>query len=106
MKIKHELKGENNYVTSNIISCINFWNREGISVYSKNIQGTIGSDETNKLSRNKTYDDFILDMLLIDCETFCNSKFSKESDIEFECGRTRSHIWIHMDNERVIIANF
>ena len=106
MKAKYELEGEKNYVTSNIISCINFWNTQGIDVYSKNIQGKMGSEETNKLSRTKTYDDFILDMLLTDCKTFCKSKYAKESSVEFECGRTRSHIWVHINDKRVIIINF
>jgi len=106
MKAKYELEGEKNYVTSNIIDCVNYWNREGIDVYSKNITGEYGSKETNEKSRKTVYDDFILDMLLIDCRTFCNSKYAKESNVEFECGRTRSHIWVHMDNKRVIIINF
>ena len=96
MKAKYELEGEKNYVTSNIIDCVNYWNREGIDVYSNNITGEYGSKETNEKARKTVYDDFILDMLLIDCRTFCNSKYAKESSVEFECGRTRSHIWVHM----------
>ena len=73
IKVQDDRKGNSNYVNHNILECVKFWNREGKDVYSKNISGALGSKETNELARSTTYDDFVLEMLMIDCRTFCNS---------------------------------
>ena len=103
IKYQDERKGTKNYVTNNIIECVDFWNREGLKVYSKNVSGELGSKETNELARTTTYDDFVLEMLSIDCRTFCNSNFAKDSNIRFESGRTRSHVWVHEDDDRKLM---
>jgi len=103
IKVQDETKGTKNYVTNNIIECVKFWNREGLNVYSKNISGDLGSKETNELARTTTYDDFVLEMLSIDCRTFCNSEFAKNSKVRFESGRVRSHVWVHEDDDRKLM---
>jgi len=50
-----------------------------------------------------SYDDFVLEMLLIDCKTFINSKIAKDTGIKFEVGRTRSHVWVHENDKRVLM---
>lgn len=89
------------YVTENIIKSIEFWNREASSVYIKNIKGTLGSKETNQFARDTQQDDWLNEMIYIDCKTFCNSKIGKE--LNYSCGRTRSHVWLHKDNERILM---
>jgi len=106
IKVQDERKESDNYVTSQILDCVGFWNREGELTYYKNKSGDLGSDVTNEMALKMSYDDFTLEMLLTDCKTFINSKFSKDSDIKFECGRTRSHVWVHENDERVLMLHF
>lgn len=103
IKVQDERKGSKNYVNTNILECVKFWNKEGKDIYSKNITGDLGSKETNELARTKSYHDFVLDMLVIDCKTFINSNIAKESGINFEVGRTMSHLWYHEDDDRKLI---
>jgi hypothetical protein len=97
-----------NYVTSNILECMNFYNRElgGKYAHEKNLSGEWGSKELNELAKKMVREDFILHLMLKDCEIFCNSKLAKESGIKFECGRTRSHVWVHINGERVLMFHF
>ena len=103
IKVQDDRKGNSNYVNHNILECVKFWNREGKDIYSKNISGALGSKETNELARSTTYSDFVLEMLMIDCRTFCNSTNSKTSRVKFESGRVRSHVWFHEDDERKLM---
>ena len=103
IKVQDERKGIENYVNSNILECVKFWNREGEDVYVKNRFGTLGSKETNEMALRMSYDDFVLEMLMIDCRTFCNSGFAKKSDVSFESGRTRSHVWFHENDDRKLM---
>ena len=103
IKVQDDRKGNSNYVNHNILECVKFWNREGKDIYSRNISGALGSKETNELARSTTYDDFVLEMLMIDCRTFCNSGFAKKSGIKFESGRVRSHVWFHEDDDRKLM---
>jgi hypothetical protein len=103
IKVSDERKGVVNYANSNILDCIKFWNREGEDVYKKNKSGYLGSLETNAMALKMSYDDFVLEMLLIDCKIFVNSKWATESKIKFECGRTRSHVWYHENNDRKLM---
>ena len=106
LKILDERNGNTNYVTSNIIECVYFWHKQGKNVYEKNQNGILGNKETNELSRNKVYDDFILDMLLVDCNTFIKSEEAIKSGIKYTCGRTRSHVWVHENNDRKLMIYF
>ena len=74
IKVSDERKGNVNYANANILECVKFWNREGEDTYVKNRFGTIGSKETNEMALNMSYDDFVLEMLLIDCKTFSRTK--------------------------------
>lgn len=103
IKVSDERKGNVNYANANIIECVKFWNREGEDTYVKNRFGTIGSKETNEMALNMSYDDFVLEMLLIDCKTFSRTKDATCKDIKIEAGRTRSHIWVHENGERVLM---
>ena len=106
IKVSDERKGSTNYVTNNILECVSFWNRVGKDTYEKNKLGEIGSAKSNEWSRSMVYDDFILEMLLVDCRVFTNSKTAKESGIKFECGRTRSHVWVHENDNRKLMIYF
>ena len=89
------------YVSENIIKSIEFWNRESEDIYNQNIQGTLGTEETNQFARDAQQDDWLNEMIHIDCKTFCNSKRGKE--LNYSCGRTRSHVWLHKDDERILM---
>ena len=103
IKVSDERKGNTNYVNSNILECVKFWNREGKDVYTKNKSGDLGSAYSNELANKVSYDDFVLEMLLSDCKTIINSKWAIDSGINFECGRTRSHVWVHEDDDRKLM---
>ena len=103
IKFEDERNGNTNYANTNILECVKFWNREGKDVYTKNKSGDLGSKETNAMALKMAYDDFVLEMLLIDCKTFINSKIAKDTGIKFECGRTRSHVWVHENDNRVLM---
>ena len=89
------------YVTTNLLQCIRFWNRSGDEIYQKNLDGKIGTDETNKMARQMQQDDWLNEMMLIDAKAFCASRYNKS---DYNCGRTRSHVWIHQADERVLMV--
>jgi len=101
--VENDLKGKSNYVTKIMLECQEFWNREGKTIFKQNIAGDLGSKETNEFARKTQYDDWLLEMLLCDCKGMCNSTESTVKDINFECGRNRSHVWVHMENERILM---
>jgi len=102
IKVQDETKGKHNYVTRNLLDCMKFWNREGEKAIEKNKSGEWGSKETNQMAKEMQPDDFLLEMILGDCRTFCKSDKADEIG-EFECGRTRSHVWVHQNGERVLM---
>jgi|VirMetMinimDraft_7_1064189.scaffolds.fasta_scaffold56734_5 hypothetical protein len=93
---------EINYRTKNILQCVDFWNREGVVSFAKNKTGEYGNDETKKMALTMEIDDFLLEMLLRDCRAFCG-KISFVVNGQYECGRTRSHVWVHANGERVLM---
>jgi hypothetical protein len=105
IKADKEKNFEQNYVTSNIIDCVAFWNREGEIAIENNKSGKWGSEDTQLMAKTLKADDFLLEMVLTDCKTFCNSDAAAKLG-EFECGRTRSHVWVHMNGERVLMIYF
>lgn len=108
MKFQKDQFFVENYVTNNIIECVGYYNRDlgGKFAHEKNIAGEWGSKELNERAKKTDRDDFLLDLVLSDCRVFCNSNWAKQSGIKFECGRTRSHVWVHMNNERVLMIYF
>jgi hypothetical protein len=105
IKVEDERNGIVNNINTNILSCVDFWNREGIDIYKRNQIGTMGSDETNAMALLTPYDDFVLDMLLLDCKTFIKSKQAIELETTFECGRNRSHVWVHENGNRILMLH-
>ena len=92
---------ESNYITKNILECVDYWNRSHEKIRAKNITGELGDKETNNYARATEYADWLNEMILIDCKTFCESERGKE--LNFECGRTHSHVWVHQNGERVLM---
>lgn len=82
---------------------MDFWNKEGEKVIEKNISGKLGSKETNQMAKTMQPDDFILEMMLIDCKVFVNSDLANNSPDTYECGRTRSHVWVHINDKRILM---
>lgn len=108
MKFQKDPKFVENYVTKSIIECVGFWNRDngGKLAHEKNLTGEWGSKELNERAKKTDREDFLLDLILSDCKIYCNSFWAKDSGIKFECGRTRSHVWVHMNDERVLMIHF
>jgi hypothetical protein len=106
LEMKFELEGEINYVTNNIIKCVEFYNRSP-DLVQKNKDGIYGNEETQKMAKEMQEDDFLLDLLLCDAKTFCNSKNPVITKLgNWECGRLRSHVWIQLNGERVLMIHF
>ena len=103
IKVENDFKGKTNYLTSSLLNCMGFWNREGMIAVAKNRSGEWGNKETQALANKIPADDFLLEMMLTDCKTFVKSDFSKNSEDTYECGRTRSHVWVHMNGERILM---
>lgn len=105
LEVKKEKTFESNYVTANILECVNFWNKNGRDITQKNITGELGNLQTNMEAMKLENDEFILASILTDCKTFVNSKTAATElkNHTFETGRTRSHVWVHMDGERVLL---
>lgn len=101
--IQDETKGATNYVLKNVKECVDFWNREGETVYAKNLTGDLGDKETNEYAKKTEYDDWLLEMILGDCNTFVASGSDTVKGSTFKAGRTRSHVWLHMNNDRVFM---
>lgn len=98
---------ELNYVTRNILECVEFWNRSHKEIHAKNLSGELGTKKTNEFAKISQYDDWLLEMIRTDCKTFCNQDYSERGlfveNIKFETGRTRSHVWVHQDDKRVLM---
>ena len=106
IQVQDELKDRKpNYVTNSILDCVGFWNREGMMAVAKNRSGEWGDKTTQKMANTMDADDFLLEMLLRDCKAFVNSGFAKSSGEKYECGRTRSHVWIHIKDDRVLMIH-
>ncbi len=103
LKVQDETKGLSNYITKNLIDCMNFWNNQGMQAIENNLSGKWGNKETNQMAKDMEADDFLLEMLLRDCKVFCRSDFAKNSGDKYECGRTRSHVWVHRNDERILM---
>jgi hypothetical protein len=108
MKFQKETKFVENYVTKHIIKCVDFYNKDlgGKFVHENNISGKWGSREQNKLAKETDREDFLLGCVLEDCKVFCNSDGARKIGSTFESGRTRSHVWVHIDGERVLMIHF
>lgn len=98
-----ERNGVTNQILNNIVDCVNFWNREGKFIWMENIYGDLGNEDTNKIAQTLNYDDWVLEMMACDANIFCTGSASKESLNGFESGRTRSHVWVHMNGVRVLM---
>lgn len=96
------------YVLSNIEGSIKFWNGNGQEVYDDNRSdtGKMGNKETNDYALKTEFDDWMLEMMLIDCKTFCNGGNRDEDVLMFEAGRTRSHVWVHVNDDRKMMIYF
>jgi hypothetical protein len=106
LQIQNELKDRKpDYVTNMVIDCVSFWNREGKKSIENNRSGKWGDKETQEMAKTMTPDDFLLEMLLLDCKGLVNSDFAKNSGEKYECGRTRSHVWIHINDKRVMMIH-
>ncbi len=103
--VENDYKGKRNWVTGGILDCIRFWNREGMMAVAKNRSGEWGNEETKEMANTMHADDFLLEMMLVDCNTFVNSDFAKNSTDTYECGRTRSHVWVHLNGERIFMIH-
>jgi len=100
---------EQRYLLSNIEQCINFWNREGREVYDDNRSdtGRLGNEETKTFAKATEFDDWLLAMMTIDANTFCKSDDNQRpEELKFESGRTRSHVWVHVNDDRKMMIYF
>jgi hypothetical protein len=106
IQVENELKERQpDYVTNNILDCVKFWNNEGMMAIAKNRSGEWGDKDTQKMANTMAADDFLLEMVLRDARAFVNSEFAKNSPDNYECGRTRSHVWIHINDQRVLMIH-
>ena len=103
IQIQDEKNTPTNYVTNLIRDCVKFWIRKGDIAIVKNKSSEWGSDNTQKMAKTMQPDNFILDMVLCDCKTACNSKFARDSGNTYECGRTRSHVWVQINGDRILM---
>lgn len=92
LQVQDETKGFTNYIVRNILECVTFWNKNGEKEFPKDGVG-----------EGREFDDYLLERLLIDCRTFCNSDFAKNSGDKYECGRTRGHVWVHLNDNRILM---
>jgi hypothetical protein len=105
LKVQKEKTFEKNLATSNILDCVKFWNREGHDIHKRNLEGTLGTKETNEMAAKMVAEDFILEMLLGDCKTFSKA-LTRLKGVRSKSGRTRSHVWFHQDDERMLMIHF
>lgn len=103
-----ETPREQRYVLGNIEGSIKFWNNNGKDVYNDNRSetGKLGNKETKAYARKTQYDDWLLEMMMIDCRTFCNGSNDRQINLKFESGRTRSHVWVHVNDDRKMMIYF
>ena len=98
------------WTTTNILECVKFWNNHGAKERAKLMK----ERPTHETAPMKD-DDFFLEMVLQDCKVFSKSanlktfgKFNKREAIKeglFLTGRTRSHVWLHFKDERILMIH-
>ena len=94
---------EPHYLIQNIIECINFWKREGHYLIQQNKAGKMGSLHTQEQARKQAPQTFILECLLNDTATFCNSVNKQlENDI-YLTGKGGGHVWVSKADTRIMI---
>tara|TARA_R110000868_G_scaffold55232_1_gene171836 strand:+ start:815 stop:1171 length:357 start_codon:yes stop_codon:yes gene_type:complete len=96
------------YVLNNIKDCIRFWNNNGQGVYDDNRSptGKMGDEETKAYALKTEFDDWMLQMVSGDCKTFVKSGNNQQDELKFETGRVRSHVWVHVDDDRKMMIYF
>ena len=96
------------YVLGNIEDSIRFWNKNGKKVYDDNRSedGKLGNKETKGYARKTEFDDWVLEMISIDCRTFCEGANKLQNELKYESGRVRSHVWVHVNDDRKMMIYF
>ena len=61
------------YVTRNIIACVEFWNTNGNDIKEKNLSGEYGNDRTKDQIQTMAPDDWNISCILEDSTIFCTS---------------------------------
>jgi len=95
--VENDYKGQSNWITTCLLDCVKFWNNTGIAELQ------IAREEEPD-EHTKQFDDEVLDKMLIDCNAYVNCDIAQGGHHGvFECGRTRSHIWVHHNGERIFM---
>ena len=93
---------EVNKVNENILKCVDYWNREGRSVYDKNIAGELGNSDTQKFARQLSFEDWSLEMIHLDVKNLCKDGLPNTKII---FGKGGSHVWYKENDVRVIMIH-
>ena len=104
--IQNELSDEPTRITDEVLGLVKYWNKNGVKRMDSLKASVLNNTATNMVNR-KAPDDFILQMLLVDINAKCQAhslSASKQKDRpKYECGRTRSHVWVHKNDERIFM---
>ena len=77
--------------------CVAFWNREGERIRQQNIDGVLGSPDTQLLAQRTLPKRWLLEMIASDCRIVTGDK------PDWDSGRGGSHVWLHYQGERVMM---
>ena len=106
IKLNKEAEFQQNFITELISQCVKFWNREGDHQIEANIKEAQGNAKTQNLAKTLSRKEFLLQMVLCDCQAAINSDTGKKQGLIYEVGRSGSHIWVHNNQgQRIIIIH-
>lgn len=83
-----------------ILNCVSFWNREGLTIYENNIYGLLGNKTTHEQARTQAYDDWLLNSILTDCTVFVKPHADR-----FKAGKGGHHVWVAEYDERILMIH-
>ena len=56
-----------------LVECMGFWNREGRRIYQANIDGTMGSSDTQLFAESTDFGEWLLDMIKCDMDIYSDA---------------------------------
>ena len=90
-------------VVSRIFDCVSYWNREGDSIFQREVLGRVDSEDAEQYAIKNATRHWLMDMIYKDCEFVMSyaHELADCSEGTYEFGRSGSHIWLHKDGERI-----
>ena len=105
--VQNELKDDPTCITNDMLERMEWWNKHATKTIS-DLKSSPLNTNRKSLVKALTADDFILEMLMNDITLKCvmhdnNTRNMQKDRPTYTCGRTRSHVWVAKNEERIFM---